>query len=168
MIVLLSSILFVGCDGYSLDIDKYLDEKYESFRVLATVGIDMSSDYQQEYVAFLEDPELSEMDSGERPPIAKVIVVMANTEKDLIEYNLKAGSLGFVDWTIDVIRSLSTKYGEWNGYCYVHDIDGDGYDELITFHLSTGFGKAIWKYEDETIEMIESIDLSDMAIEYNN
>ena len=145
-----------GCDAEPLSIDDFLDEHYTEFSVLGIVEPDMSAEYSQEYVVFLEDPVATRMSGLFQPPsVAKVIAVFVEGKRLSVQ-TVRAGTIGFGPRQIETIESFSEEYGIWHGYCYISDVNGDGYDELITFHLSGfDFSRIIWTYEDQEFSLIE-------------
>ena len=127
--------LFSGCTLDAFKLEDFLSENYEGRRVLSVVNPDMSNDHEEEYVDFLEDPELTRLDGGGIPMVAEVLVILLSDTEQIFQ-PIKAKTLGYNEQELNRILSFKDEYGEWLGYCYLHDLNANGTDELITFSVS--------------------------------
>ncbi len=131
---------------------------YPELDLLEYLSCNFSKDYDEEYIVFYNDP--SYITSYSAPlGIDKIIIIFIKKD-NLIKLNeLKFATMGYNERDLKIILKDSEKYGKWNSYCYLADIDDDGLDELYLYGISgISFDLYIYKYINDEFVMLEYID----------
>jgi len=111
------------------DIEKSFSIVEPKYELLSFSQCNFSNEYDEEYILFFNDPSTIIRYTAPRD-IDEVLVAFISDGiiKQLI--NTKLVSLGYDKKLMDIILKDSEKYGDWTEYCYLHDYDEDGLDEL--------------------------------------
>jgi len=135
-----------------------MESFYPKLDLLAYFPCNFSREYDEEYLAFYNDP--SQIHTYSAPlDVDCVAVIFVDNDNHIQLNDLKLVTIGYDEKILDSIMKDSDKYGSWNGFCYLTDIDSNNFDELYFYELTgMSFGLVIMQYLNNEFKMVEYID----------
>lgn len=134
-----------------------------TFILRKAIKVNLTNSGHDEYIAFYYRPEKKRSDESFYECI-KVYVL--DNLKIIKQYRIE--HVSYMNYNTDseydlkMIKELEQYFGSWNGYFYVYDLNGNGYQEIFLYGLGgIGGGFSIWEYNNDTDKFKPIIKLED-------
>jgi hypothetical protein len=180
-ITFILQIIFSSNCSPEINLKIIFEKKFPNYIVLNYRKGNFTNSKLDEFVVFLKEnkkyqapPNISKElienakhdfeEISKRNDIDKIVVfVLKNNEiKELIEIKERKGNVEvnlfsgeYSRDNLNVIRKVDSKFGSWDGYCYLNDYNGNGLDEILFFKLTgMDFLPFIFEFKNNNMQAV--------------